>query len=410
MRNNRFIHNSFGSTVLQLSSFLFVVLVLSDLGFAKMDEEPKSSSLLDLSLERVEQKVLPKVDVERLLAEDRAGGKTLQPPEAPRFAVVAEVSFNQDNSGTTQELPDGRLWRLRIRSPNAKSHNLGITRFDMPDGAKLWIYNPTHKHVEGPYTSRHRSHRGSLWTPIIEGDEIVVEVFMPVGVRQPVIEIRKLSQGYLDFNQAGFGGTEGSCNIDVICPAGNNWGKQIRAVGAYTYTEGSNSRYCTGTMLNNTAHDFKNYFLTAYHCMVDSTNDDSVVVYWNFQSPICGAHGPGLLTNSQSGSIYHAGYAPTDFRLLELTMAPNPSFNVFYAGWDATGTTPLSTVGIHYPRGDVKAISLSNQMAQSANYNNNPGPGQDPGTITTTGNHWRIDWNSGTTEQGSSGSCLFDTS
>lgn len=63
MRINRFIHNSFGSKVLQLSMSLLVILGLSDLGFAKMDEEPKSFSLPHTFLEQVERKVLPKVDV-----------------------------------------------------------------------------------------------------------------------------------------------------------------------------------------------------------------------------------------------------------------------------------------------------------------------------------------------------------
>ena len=184
MRINRFIHNWFGSTVLQLSVSLLGALVLSDMGFAKMYEEPKSFSVQDTllahtSLEQVERKDLPKVDVEGLLSEDRALYNKLQRPGPLRFALAVEVVFTLDNSGTTQELPDGRLWRLRIHSPRAKSHNLGITRFDMPEGAKLWIYDPAHTHVEGPYTSRHRSHRGSLWTPIIQGEEIVVEVFTP---------------------------------------------------------------------------------------------------------------------------------------------------------------------------------------------------------------------------------------
>jgi len=173
-----------------------VVLVLAGSGFAKMSEEPKSFSLKDASQEQVERKIMPRVDTERLLAEDRARGKDPQHPSPSRFAVAGDVAFTLDNSGTWQTLADGRLWRLRIQSAGAKSLNLGIIRFDMTEGAKLWIYDPGHKHVEGPYTSRQRSHAGSLWTPIIEGEEMVVEVFVPTGVAQPVIEIGKVNQGY----------------------------------------------------------------------------------------------------------------------------------------------------------------------------------------------------------------------
>ena len=104
------------------------------------------------------------------------------------------------------------------------SHNLGITRFDLPAGAKLWFYDPAGRHVEGPYTARNRSHAGSLWTPIIEGDEIVVELFVPTGAAQPAVLIGKVNKGYRGFGKVGLlGGSEGLCNIDVICPEGNPW-------------------------------------------------------------------------------------------------------------------------------------------------------------------------------------------
>src|SRR3982074_2348708 len=270
------------------------VLVLAVSGFAVMYEEPKSFSVKDNSQEQVERKVLPKLDIERLLAEDRARGKAPQRPGPHRFGVAADVAFTLANSGTSQNLPDGRLWRLRIQSPGAKNMNLGITRFDMPEGAKLWIYDPAHTHVEGPYTSRNRSHVGSLWTPIIEGEEIVVEVFSPTGVAQPVLDIRKANQGYQGFDKGIVGGTtEGTCEIDVVCAQGVPWSNQIRAVGVYTL---NGTADCTGTLLNNTALDFKPYFLSANHCGVDSVNDATVVVYWNYQSAMCGTHGPGSTT------------------------------------------------------------------------------------------------------------------
>lgn len=407
MRNKWFINGLPGYVVFMTRMFFLavMVLVLADTGFARMYEEPRSFSLKDKSQEQVERKILPKIDIERLLAEDRERGKNTQRPGPQRFAVAADVAYTLENSGTWQTLADGRLWRLRIQSPGAKSMNLGITRFDMPEGAKLWIYDPAHKHVEGPYTSRHRSRAGSLWTPVIEGDEIVVEVFVPAGVTQPVIEIGKINQGYRGFDntsgKGGFAGTEGTCNNDVICPEGDPWRDQIRAVGVYTFQLPGGTYVCTGTLLNDTAYDFKPYFLTANHCTVDSTNDASIVVYWNFQSATCGTHGPGSIADNQTGSIFRASYAPSDFRLLELSATPDPGFNVFHAGWDATGAIPTATVGIHHPSGDVKAISFSNSSPDTTAYNSST---HDP-----LGNHWRVLWDSGVTEGGSSGSCLFET-
>ena len=42
--------------------------------------------------------------------------------DTPRERIATVLT----NSATWQDLPDGRLWRLRIHTPGAASHNLGI--------------------------------------------------------------------------------------------------------------------------------------------------------------------------------------------------------------------------------------------------------------------------------------------
>ena len=82
------------------------------------------------------------IDPARLLEEDKQRRlKESQRPGPLRFAVSEDAGFDPSNSGTWQDLPDGRLWRLRIQTPGAISHNLGITRFDLPPGAKLWWHD-----------------------------------------------------------------------------------------------------------------------------------------------------------------------------------------------------------------------------------------------------------------------------
>jgi hypothetical protein len=400
MRNGWFTKRIIGREVFMtrvlFNTVLALILVVS--AFAKMYETPRSFSLNDKSQDQADRKILPNIDTERLLAEDLARRKDPQHPAPQRFAVAVNSSYSLTNSGTWQTLADGRLWLLRLQSPGAKSLNLGITRFDMPQGAKLWIYDPAHTQVEGPYTASHRSRLGSLWTPVIEGEEMVVEVFVPTGVAQPVIEIGTVNQGYASLGKSGlFGTSEGTCENDVVCSVGDPWRNQIRAVGLYSV---SGTTACTGNLLNDTASDLKPYILSANHCGVDSTNDASIVFYWNFQSPTCGTHGPGSLADNQTGATYHASYAPSDFLLFELSTTPDPSYNVYYAGWDATGSAPPSSVGIHQPETDVKAISFSSTPAQSADYE---------GALDPAGNHWLIDWSSGVTEEGSSGSCIFNT-
>jgi hypothetical protein len=163
-------------------------------------EPPRSFSLTDNSQAQVERKTLPAIDSDRLLAEDRERSK--DPAKPQRFAVPADVHFTLENCGSWQTLTDGsRIWRLRIYSPGARSLNLAIARFDMPEGPKLWIYSPSHDQVQGPYTARYRSPAGSLFTPVIRGDEMVVEVYVPAGAAQPAIEIATVNQGYRGFGK-----------------------------------------------------------------------------------------------------------------------------------------------------------------------------------------------------------------
>jgi hypothetical protein len=375
-----------------------------------MYEEPRSFSLKDTSQEQVDRKELPAIDAQRLAEAERTRPKDPQRPVPFQVAVAANVDFTLVNSGTWHTLADGRVWRLRIRSPGAQSLDLGITRFEMPEGAKLWIYDPSHQHVEGPYTLRNRSQRGSLWTPEIEGDEVVVEVFVPTGVAEPVVEITRANLGFRGFGKSGVTGhSEDTCEVDVICTQGDPWRNQIRAVAVYTIKNNGGRAACTGTLLNNTALNSRPLFLSANHCLHDNADPTSMIVRWNFQAAMCGTHGPGSLADTQTGATLLASNADSDFALFELSNTPDPAFNVWYAGWDARGMAPSTTAGIHHPEGDVKAISLSNSAPQSGDWAGCFFTDTDCGQPNSGGNYWRVDWSTGITEEGSSGSCLFAT-
>ncbi len=378
--------------------YLLLVFGLSLPAMAVMKELPRSFSIGQKSLAGVDTKAMIDVNVAALLAEDAARGRAERPGPI-RFAQAIDVELNLTNSGTWLDLSDGsRIWRLRIQSDGAKSINLGFTVYELPDGAKLWIYDPIGDHVEGPFTSENRTRAGELWTPIILGPEVVVELFVPADpASEPVLEIGKVNHGYRFFG--GIGDKAGNCNIDVVCPAGNAWGDQIRSVAVYTL---NGMWTCTGQLLNNTNQDFTPYFLTANHCGINGINDATMVFYWNYESPVCMAHGGGSLADNQAGATLRANWATSDFALVELDAAPDPEFNVYYDGWDATGGIPPSTVCIHHPSCDEKSISFDNDAANITDY--------DDDTIDPSSNHWRVVWDTGTTEHGSSGSCLYDTS
>jgi hypothetical protein len=337
------------------------------------------------------------IDAQSLIEEDIQRAQKSPRPAPVRFAAAEHVSLTPDNSGVWETTTKGRVWRLRIRAPGALSLSLGITRFTLPEGATLRIHDLTRTEARGPYTAGSRSRRGTLWTAIIERDEIEVELFVPARAAKPVLEITRINRGYRSFGKTG-GEKSGSCNNDVICPVGDPWRDHIRSVARYTI---DGSFLCSGQLINNTAVDFTPYFLSARHCGVDSTNDDTLVFYWNFESANCGDLSGGSLADNQSGAIFRASYAPSDFLLVELSAMPGAGSNVYYTGWDATGATPASTVAIHHPSGDEKAISFNTDAVTSTAYYSS--------AVDASANHWRVDdWEDGTTEGGSSGSCLWD--
>jgi len=262
------------------------------------------------------------------------------------------------------------------------------------------LYDTNGAMVRGPYTRADLNAEGELWTPVILGDEIVVELDLPAGVeRQVNLRIARVNHGYREFGgtSTATGATkQGSCNIDVICPEGDPWRDQIRSTARITIL---GAFLCTAELLNNTAEDETPYMLTAQHCVENASQATSVVVFWNYESPECGMLAGGNLSETQSGATLVSLWAwqtGSDFALIVLDDEPDPAFNVYYAGWDATGAIPPTAVGIHHPSGDEKAISFDNDPLTKNNYYG-------------YGDHqWRVgSWDLGTTEQGSSGSCIF---
>ncbi|MEW5870495.1 MAG: proprotein convertase P-domain-containing protein [Chloroflexota bacterium] len=360
-------------------------------------------------LPKVELLSMPSIDVNALLAEDEQRAQAGLPP---RFAQPIPVQASSATHGTWESLKDGsRLWRLRLLSAGAHTLNLGFSTYWMPPGGRLYLYPADYSHIVGPFTAADNEANGQLWTPIVRGEEIVIEVTLPAAVADQF----KLELAFVNHDYKGFDNPQallsGSCNLDVVCSAADgypqvdSWRAPIRSVGVFTV---GGVWTCTGALINNTAQDLTPYFLTANHCGVTSGNAASVVVYWNYEnswcrppgSPASGGAGDGSLLQFNSGAIFRATYATSDFTLIQLDDPINPAFNPYFAGWDRSSSATTSAVGIHHPNTDEKRISFENDPTSITSYYGTTSPGN--------GSHIRItDWDLGTTEPGSSGSPLF---
>ena len=332
-----------------------------------------------------------------------------------QFAEPIAVSITPEADWTSLPTIQGErsysVWRTKISSPGALSLNLGFEEFYMPEGGALFVYSASGEQMIRPFTAKDNEDHGQLWTPMITGDAVIIEVNIPSDkVEFLRLKLTSVNHGYVgsDLQDVFLESRimSGSCNVDVVCPAGDDWRQQIRSVAAYS-TGGS--LFCTGSVLNNTANDGKGYFLTADHCGITASNAASLVTYWNFENSYCrepgsgdsGGNGDGQLNQFNTGAIFRAGNSSSDFTLVELDDPFDPAHNVYLSGWNANATLNTSAVGIHHPNVDEKRISFENDNVVRTNYSSS--------TPNNNGTHVQvIDWDLGTTEPGSSGSPLFD--
>ncbi|RKY16728.1 MAG: hypothetical protein DRQ55_17390 [Planctomycetota bacterium] len=364
------------------------------------------------------QGALPLADVE-LLQFDAVNVVALGKQDAEReagglpwrFALPRDLALSPADMGSWETLADGSLlWRLRIGARDAHSINLGFSEFWLPEGATLIVRAADGEHAIRPFTSADNEQHGQLWTPVLFETELVIELRLAAHQLDDYrLTLGRVGQGYRGFGQQTAyedSYLSGSCNVDVVCPEGDDWQLEIGAVGAYTL---NGSDTCTGVLLNDTTDSLTANFLTANHCGVSSSSDASIVIYWNYENSVCrppfsgasGGSGDGPLTQFSSGSTHRASYSPSDVTLVELDDPVDPAWDLGYAGWTRSSSAPASAIAIHHPQVEEKRISFEFDPTSTTSYLQNGIPGD--------GTHVRItDWDVGTTEPGSSGSPLFD--
>ncbi len=345
----------------------------------------------DLGLPAPPLVIMPAVDAAAMLAEDEE--RYANGAKGPyRFGVNHPANFSLDNSGVWHEMPNGdQIWRLTIECPAAYSINFEFHDYHVPYGGLVFVYNADGQQL-GSFMAGSNGGRSTMGVTQLPGDRITVEYYEPKEVSgEGRLRIGQVTHAYVDIFKSGRGlGDSGACNINVICPEGDDWRDQIRSTAIIT--TGGNG-FCTGTLINNCALDSVPYFLTADHCL--SADVENWVFRFNWDSPVCDPTENGPVDQTISGCELLVNSAATDVALLRLNAIPPPDYNVYYSGWNNTNIPADSVTCIHHPAGDIKKISHS----------------FDPvifGTMSGA-DCWHVQaWDAGTTEPGSSGSGLWN--
>ena len=349
------------------------------------------------------QIVMPEIDIDQLLIEDQN-----TPPGSPfRYGHIFEVDYNLNNSGTWEILEDGsKLWRLQLKSEDAYSIGIEYDYFQIPKDSEFYVYNSNAEYIFGAYSSHNNQSDYLFATPLVKGDVIILEYFEPADAEfEGQIHLSEIIHDYKDImNFFDNGG-----NDLRICATNTHGGGQLcpeaepyeMVINATSWLD-MGGFICSGSMVNNTSYDLSKYYMTAWHC-TNGDNPSTFRFYFNYGAYTCssdngtagiGLYGSQLLATSNG--------MDADWTLLNITGGNVPddvweSWKIFYAGWNRSTDNPTISCAIHHPNGSPKRINFDDDTAYSAAWNQG-----DPGT------HWRVFWDNGGTQGGSSGCPLYD--
>ncbi len=325
-----------------------------------------------------------------------------------KFAYPFIVDLSPENSGEWfKGENEYHIWKLTIRSAGAKSLNLIFDEFNIPENARLFLYNQNENHLLGAFTGINNKICGKFAVSPVFGDEVTVQYEVPeTGLTNKPFKITQVNHDYIGIVKSGerrpLNKIAGVCNIDVNCDTWESWSEVKNSVCRLII---NGIEICTGVLLNNTAENQKPYILSAAHCY-DKINYPAVTVYtFNYESPFCAAL-DGDPSNSISGAVMKAQFDSLDFALVELSLIPPPDFRPYYAGWNRSTTISAPTVSIHHPLGDIKKLAVDKDQPVISSFGE---PSYIDKNYVKNG-FLRINrWDEGVTESGSSGGPLFDS-
>jgi len=380
--------------------FSFSVLLLQTFGLLAQittDIRKPGWNAENLSLNGPQTIHITPPDLAILLSEDSLNASKKDIPWRFGYAIERSIDFMQ---AADRETHEGMVrLRLVIEANAAKSLNFNFSHFQLSNDALFYISSLDAKDALGAITAKNNKIGQQFSSRPIKGSTMELTLFVPADqVAGNSIMIKQIVYGYKDVfaKSAKNFNSSGGCNRNTNCPEALLWQDLVRSV--VLITASNNTRLCTGTLINNVREDSTPYILTASHCNL-ATNSIFVFNYEN-SSNNCTSNANGSLANSISVATDRAesSVSFSDFKLFELSQKPPASYNAYYAGWNANPEAAFESTTIHHPSGDIKKISQDFDTVRSTFF---LPPNQDT--------HWQVgNWESGTTEPGSSGAALFD--
>lgn len=305
---------------------------------------------------------------ERILRAPTASG-------IPTIGVIRKIERRVDlgdirwpGAGDTLEVGGGELrldlergtyvWTARFATPGANEVRLHLSELRLPAGSRVRV--GTAAGAAQDWSSlEDEADRRMLPTHIVEGDEILLEVEIPEASSPAERVFARLTvDSIVHFARDTYEGIAqpqlASCQVAVPCVPETEFPAAkldlaSRAVATYWFQFGPDTYgACTGALINNSNNDGTPYFLTAHHCGVTPTYQNTVYATFNYRNVTCG--GSMAATQSVQGAMLLASWEGTDFALLRLSETPkNAVFLGFDGSRDYTADYGLQVYGVHSP-------------------------------------------------------------
>jgi hypothetical protein len=289
--------------------------------------------------------------------------------------------------------PDGSAsWSAALTSQAGLGIRVHLENVSLPAGAQILLSNPDRPGLAPlTITTADLGPLHEAWTETVFGDRVVItcRVARETDRATATFTVGEISHIYV-MPAANSNLKEGDCHNDVSCSG--DWANDAAAVARISFIEHGNTYLCTGCLLASTVPTSAQYFLTASHCVPNQTVASTIEFFWFYQTSSCGGAVPDLsaVPHTSGGADRLAGSTDSDFAFLRLKH-PAPG-GVSFLAWSLDPPSQGETLTcIHHPDGSFKRISFGHLYDSDADF-------------------WAVQWFSGVTEGGSSGSPLLNAS
>jgi hypothetical protein len=282
-------------------------------------------------------------------------------------------------------------WRVRVNGAQALRLRLDVRSTSA--GVRARFASPTHPAI---VFAEALGSPGTVWGPVISGEEAVVELFAPAPVVPNDVDV-VLAQvvDHFDDPSAKAASTPNwlaePCQADLICESRDDpvLARAGTASIKITWVQGYVAYACSATLLNPADGSFRPYIYTAAHCLSDAAAAGSLASHWFYEKSTCGGDAARAdAVQVGGGAQLLATDDELDASLLRLNRMP-PAGATF-AGWDSEPPPEGESVtALHHANGEVTKVSRATVMPPR------PYP------------FVPVAWTSGIVQGGSSGSGIF---